>query len=156
MPRQFFPLIMLVSLGCEPRVIVEGATTSTGSTGETSAGASTDKTGGDSTDPTGAGSTSGPGTTGPGTTATTEPGTTAGPGTTATTGPGTTDPSTGAPLCELQLDVVFVVARSAGMLGPQGTLRDSYSTFFSSLASAANLDLRIMVTDIDRTFGAEK
>jgi hypothetical protein len=41
------------------------------------------------------------------------------------------------------------------MLEHQARLRDAYSTFFSAL-DAADLDLRILVTDIDRVPGSEK
>ncbi len=132
---------MVFSIGCEPRVIVEGTSaglneTSTGAA--TSAATSTDKT-------TGAESTANS-TTGAGATTT-------GPG--ATTGPAETGNTTSAQ-CGLELDVVFVVGRSAGMLGPQEKLREAYPAFFSALTDAANLDLRVLVTDIDRTPGAEK
>lgn len=81
--------------------------------------------------------------------------------TTAETGASTstsgTDDTTGAPPdCDLKLDVVFLVSRGDGMLSPQEKLRDAYAGFFDTLQAGASLDLRVMVTDIDRVLGAEK
>jgi hypothetical protein len=65
------------------------------------------------------------------------------------------DTSTGEVHCTLKLDVLFLLARSEGMLTIQEKIRSAQTNLFAGL-SLADVNVRIMVSDLDRVPGAEE
>lgn len=151
--RTCLPVVFVFA--CNNAPIYEGtsgpATDASGDTGSGSA-------------PTSGGTTNAPSTTadpatntGPETTQ--GPETTTGPETSGTgpeTSAGTTGETTSGTACGVTLDVVFLLSRFAGMQDPQAKLREAVPALFETLKEGTDLDVRIMVSDMDRVFGSEE
>lgn len=136
------------SHGGSPETESSGGTGGSAGASTTGQGATTEQTSA-TTEQTSAGATSGP----------TSAESSSGPASTADTSGETTDAgetTSPAPGCSLELDVVFMVSRGDGMLAAQVRLREAFPTFFDHLQAEADLDLRVMVTDLDRVLGAEQ